>query len=222
MASSIAAPSIGIIICSSRQPRVCPQIAAYVTETIQSRANDAPASSLHPDAAPPPGAAAAAANLHLIDLAAWNLPFFDEPLIPSQITDPSHYTHAHTRAWSAEIQRHGAFIFVLPQYNWGYPAVVKNCIDFLFREWNGKSAMIVSYGGHGGGKGGSQLRQVLQGVRMNVAETMPALAFPSREIVGRASRGEEVPVLGEGGMWDVEREVVRKAFDEMVALAVMK
>lgn len=78
----------------------------------------------------------------------------------------------------------------------------------------------MSYGGHGGGKAGGQLRQVLQGVRMNVAETMPALTFPSREVVGRATRGEEVPVLGEGGVWDAEREVVRKAFEELVALAV--
>ena len=82
--------------------------------------------------------------------------------------------------------------------------------------------MIVSYGGHGGGTAGSQLRQVLQGVWMNVTETMPALTFPSKEIVGRATEGEEVPVLGEGGMWDAEREVVRKAFDELVALVAMK
>lgn len=100
--------------------------------------------------------------------------------------------------------------------------MVKNCIDFLFREWNNKSAMIVSYGGHGGGKAGNQLRQVLQGVRMNVTETMPALTFPSRDILGRATKGEEVPVLGEGGVWDAERKVVRKAFDELVALAAMK
>ena len=46
------------------------------------------------------------------------------------------------------------------QYNWGYPAVLKNAIDYLYHEWKGKPAAIVSYGGHGGGKGAAQLHQV--------------------------------------------------------------
>ena len=46
------------------------------------------------------------------------------------------------------------------QYNWGYPAALKNALDYLYRSWNGKPAMIVSYGSHGGGKGAAQLKQV--------------------------------------------------------------
>jgi NAD(P)H-dependent FMN reductase len=57
-------------------------------------------------------------------------------------------------------------VFVTPQYNWGYPAPLKNAIDHLYKEWHGKPAMIVSYGHHGGGKCASQLNQVLKGVHM--------------------------------------------------------
>ena len=46
------------------------------------------------------------------------------------------------------------------QYNWGYPAALKNALDYLYRSWNGKPAMIVSYGSHGGGKGAAQLKEV--------------------------------------------------------------
>lgn len=78
--------------------------------------------------------------------------------------------------------------------------------------------MIVSYGGHGGGKAAGQLRQVLQGVRMHVAETMPALAFPSERFVLQASKGEELPLRGDEGIWQSERAVVREAFEELMAL----
>jgi NAD(P)H-dependent FMN reductase len=206
--SSVTTPSIGVILCSTRQPRVCPQVAAFVIETFENWASSASAE-LHGS---PPG------RLHLIDLAVWNLPLFDEPNIPSQVTNHSDYGQTHTRAWSLEIQKYSAFIFVLPQYNWGYPAAIKNAIDYLFNEWHGKPAMIVSYGGHGGVKAAGQLRQVLQGVRMNVAETMPALSFPSKKALLQATKGEQLDMLGEAGIWNSEREGICKAFEELMAL----
>lgn len=46
------------------------------------------------------------------------------------------------------------------QYNCGYPAVLKNALDYLYHEWRGKSAGIISYGGQGGGQGAAQLAEV--------------------------------------------------------------
>ena len=204
--SVIAPPSIAVIICSQRKPRVCPQIADFVVETLQSNRL-----SVGPDVGPP-------ASLHLIDLATWNLPIFDEPTIPSQVHHHSGYKQPHTQAWSIEIQKYQGFIYVLPQYNWGYPAAIKNAIDYLFNEWKGKSGMIVSYGGHGGVKSAAQFRQVLFGVRMKVAETMPALTFPSKEDMYHASRGEPLCLSGEKEIWKPEREVICKAFDELLLL----
>ena len=60
---------------------------------------------------------------------------------------------------------------MFPQYNWGYPAVLKNALDFLYHEWANKPAGLVSYGSRGGGLAATQLKQVLQGLHMRPAET---------------------------------------------------
>jgi NAD(P)H-dependent FMN reductase len=211
--NSTPPPKIGIIVCSTRTPRVCPQVAQFVQNTILS---------IKPDTTNPH---TPVPTTHLIDLATWNLPMYNEPGIPSQIKDPSQYAHAHTRAWSAEITRYDAFIFVTPQYNWGYPAVVKNAIDYLYNEWRGKPAAVVSYGGHGGGKCNQQLREVLAGVRMRVIGKGVELAFPGREVLVKAAGGEDIGcgnANGEGeevvGIWLEERKGIEEAYREILGV----
>jgi NAD(P)H-dependent FMN reductase len=115
----------------------------------------------------------------VIDLRQWPLPLGDEPEVPAT----GIYIHEHTRRWSRKIAAADGYIFVTPQYNWGYPAALKNALDHLFKEWNGKAAVIVSYGHHGGTKAAGQLRQVLEGLRMRPVATMPAITF-SAEMLG--------------------------------------
>ena len=122
-------------------------------------------------AALPPGLGL---DLELVDLADWPLPMEDEPGIPAR----DDYRHTHTRAWSHKIAEAAAFVFVTPQYNWGYPAALKNALDHLHKEWAEKPAVIVSYGFHGGRKCADQLRQVLDALRMRPVPTMPALTLP--------------------------------------------
>ena len=110
----------------------------------------------------------------VVDLKAWPLPLDDEPGIPAA----GGYVQDHTRAWSEKIKSAGALIFVTPQYNWGYPAALKNALDHLFAEWAGKPAIIVTYGGHGGGKCAEQLQQVVEALHMKLAPTMPAFTLP--------------------------------------------
>jgi NAD(P)H-dependent FMN reductase len=198
--STTTPAKVGVIVCSQRVPRAGLQITEFVLKTIQQT---------NPSV-----------TLSLIDLSIWDLPLFNEPGIPSQITSPDQYTHAHTKRWSAEISSHSAFVFVTPQYNWGYPASIKNAIDYLFNEWKGKPAMIVSYGGHGGGKAAGQLKQVLQGIGMRPTERMAGLTFPGREFLVKAAKGEELGLdaKSEEGVWRKEREEVVKAFEELVGL----
>ncbi|KAH7336444.1 putative NADPH-dependent FMN reductase [Rhexocercosporidium sp. MPI-PUGE-AT-0058] len=189
---------IGIILGSTRSPRVCPQIGTFITNTLTPLV--------------PSGM-----EFSLIDISTNPLPLYDEPGIPSLITEASGYKHAHTQAWSLLISSHSAFIFLTPQYNWGYPASLKNAIDYLYFEWRDKPTMIVSYGGHGGGKAASQLRQVLEGgLKMKVVEAMPALTFPGREVLRQASRGEEL-TLPEGA-WEKEGEDAKRGFEEMLRM----
>ncbi|EUJ46001.1 flavoprotein [Listeria rocourtiae FSL F6-920] len=47
------------------------------------------------------------------------------------------------------INEYDGFVLVFPQYNWGYPAVLKNVLDFLYDEWRVKSVSIMCYVSYG-------------------------------------------------------------------------
>jgi NAD(P)H-dependent FMN reductase len=77
------------------------------------------------------------------------------------------YVHDHTKAWSATVTRGDAYVFVTPEYNYGFNAVLKNALDFLSAEWAFKPALIVSYGGVSAGTRAAQmLKQVLAALKM--------------------------------------------------------
>src|SRR5438105_4826831 len=70
-----------------------------------------------------------------------------------------------------------AFVFVSPEYNHGIPAALKNSIDFLFAEWNHKTAGFVSYGGVGGARAVEQLRLVLAEVQVATVRAQVLLSM---------------------------------------------
>lgn len=98
----------------------------------------------------------------IVDLADWNLPFFDFEESPML----DNYSDKTQIRWSQKIAEADAFIFVSPEYNHGYSAVLKNAIDYLYKEWNKKPATIVTYGGVEGARSAEQLRLVMIEVQM--------------------------------------------------------
>jgi NAD(P)H-dependent FMN reductase len=59
------------------------------------------------------------------------------------------------------IDRAAAVVVITPEYNHGYPAVLKQAIDFVHKEWQAKPIGFVSYGGISGGlRAVEQLRLV--------------------------------------------------------------
>jgi NAD(P)H-dependent FMN reductase len=104
---------IQIIIGSTRPGRVGPQIADWIPENLPKQTE---------------------INYEIVDLAAQNLPLFDEPVHPSA----NQYTRNHTKTWSQKIKEGDGYIFLTPEYNAGYPAALKNAIDYLFHEWTAK------------------------------------------------------------------------------------
>ncbi|WP_336193727.1 NAD(P)H-dependent oxidoreductase [Providencia stuartii] len=135
---------IQILIGSVRQTRIGPQIARWVKDITEKKF-----------------------PTEIVDLKDWHLPMDDEPYLPAE----GIYTQEHTIAWSNKISEADAYVFVFPQYNWGYPAALKNAIDHLYKEWSNKPALMVSYANRGGGKAAEQLQQVLQGIHMRITET---------------------------------------------------
>jgi len=199
---------IGVIIGSQRNPRAGPQIATWVLNVLREYQNSHSTTDRRPY------------DLSLVDLNDHHLPLYDEPGIPSQIKTPDGYAHEHTKAWSRCISSFDGFVFVTPQYNWGYPAGLKNAIDYLYNEWKGKPGIVVSYGGHGGGKAAVQLQGVLGGLRISVVPKAPALTFPDHDFLVRASKGEDLGLAGEGGkqIWVKEQEDIGLAWAQFLDL----
>jgi NAD(P)H-dependent FMN reductase len=150
------------------------------------------------------------APFRVIDLRDLGLGLDDEPGIPAAGGD---YACAATRRWSDLVMAARGVVFVTPQYNWGYPAPLKNAIDHLYREWRDKPALIVTYGSHGGGKCAAQLREVLGGMRLRLAAAMPALQLSRARI--EANDGEIDPARD----FADQLEALQGALRELAALA---
>jgi NAD(P)H-dependent FMN reductase len=150
--------------------------------------------------------------LEVVDLKDWPLPMDDEPGIPAG----GEYAFEHTRAWSRKVSEGDAFVFVTPQYNWGYPAPLKNALDHLYSEWSGKPAMIVTYGGRGGGKCADQLRQVLDGLHMKPVATMPSFILSRERIEDNTGIIEPTVDFAE------HLGALQQGFGELVAALAMR
>lgn len=168
--------SIAVVISSTRPHRLNPFVAGYVASVIKSIPQTT-------------------AEVELLDLATVNLPLYNEPTVPGDIPadDPTpHYHYEYTRAWSALVRKYDGFIFVTPQYNWSIPSSLKNALDYVFHEWNGKPAAIVTYGFRGGVKAESHLRDILNGLRLAPVESTVALKIVKGEPGERERKMEEI------------------------------
>jgi NAD(P)H-dependent FMN reductase len=135
-------PKLMIIVGSTRPGRAALPIARWFAERAQA----------HGDF-----------DICWVDLAELALPLLDEPNLPRL----RQYTQQHTRDWSALVEDADAVVIVTPEYNFGYPAAIKNAIDYLHSEWNYKPVGFVSYGGIAAGtRAVQQLKQVLTTLRM--------------------------------------------------------
>jgi NAD(P)H-dependent FMN reductase len=140
--ATLTNPTLQIIIASTRPGRVGPSVAAWFRDRAIKTGDF---------------------EVELIDLAEVNLPMFDEPKHPRL----GQYVHQHTKDWSATIRRGDAYVFVVPEYNFGFNAAIKNAIDYLNQEWQYKPLGFVSYGGVAAGTRAVQmLKQVVSALKM--------------------------------------------------------
>jgi NAD(P)H-dependent FMN reductase len=145
----MTSPRVSVIIASTRPTRIGPKVAAWVLDAVP-----------------------AEVEVTVHDLRELALPFLDEPGQPAD----GNYAHEHTRRWSAAMQATDALVLVMPEYNRGYNAALKNAIDFLYAEWEGLPVGCVGYGWHGASYAKSALRQTLERVKMTVVDG-PGLEF---------------------------------------------
>lgn len=134
-------------------------------------------------------------HLHMVDphIAPHPLGPVLDPIIPAAVKSAEKYASPAVREWSRLVSSCPGFIILTPQYNWGYPGELKNALDQLYHEWRGKPVLIVTYGGHGGGKCAEQLSQVLEGaLKMRVVGRV-GVTLPEEYIRGDLRVGGETP-----------------------------
>jgi NAD(P)H-dependent FMN reductase len=130
---------IPIICGSTRRERQSIKVARFVLARLQQR----------------PGVETA-----LLDLSEYNFPIMEERLHRRDDPPPG------LREFGERIGRAHSLIIVSPEYNHGYPGVLKNALDYLLPEYERKPMGIVtvSAGGYGGVNCLAQLRLVALGM----------------------------------------------------------
>jgi NAD(P)H-dependent FMN reductase len=114
-------------------------------------------------------------DVELLDLRDYPLPFFEEAMPPGLAKDG--YTNPAVVKWRDKIREADGFIICSPEYNHGYPAVLKNALDYVYYAWSRKAVAFVSWGGAGGTRGVEQLRLVA--IELDMAPIRFAVHIPN-------------------------------------------
>lgn len=145
--------NIPVIVGSTRRGRQTPKVARFIQRRLEERDG---------------------IDSDLLDLAEYDFPIIEERL--RQRDDPP----PGLTEFSDRIARADALVIVTPEYNSGYPGVLKNALDYLLPEYRRKPVGIssVSAGPWGGLSALTQLRQVVLSLG---ALPIPA-KFPVRKV----------------------------------------
>jgi NAD(P)H-dependent FMN reductase len=148
---------IKVILGSTREQRFGEQPAKWITEKAKTKGLD----------------------VELLDLRDYPLPFFNEPMSPTAaMAKEGAYPYPVSAKWTGKIAEADGFIFVTPEYNHGYPAVMKNAFDYVAREWNKKPVAFVGYGTVGGARAVEQWRPVTTEQQMVPIRTAVSIIAP--------------------------------------------
>lgn len=141
-----------VLLASNRPGRVGPKVADWF-KTVTDKRDDM--------------------EFEYVDIADLNLPMYNEPEHPMT----GRYAHEHTKRWSDIAGKFDAFVIITPEYNHGYPAVLKNALDYLYHEWVHKPVGFVGYGVNGGIRAIEQLRQVVVNLKMTPVNSPTHVGF---------------------------------------------
>jgi len=148
---------IAVVVGTIRQGRVTDKLARWVAAEVERQA-----------------------ELEVLDMKDYPMPFFDEAISPRY--NPDRAPLPAVKKWLDKIAEFDGYVFVTPEYNRSMAAVLKNAIDYLDYQIEKKPVALVGHGTAGGAQAIANLRMALPGVG---AVTVPqALFFTDR--VGEA------------------------------------
>ena len=129
--------------------------------------------------------------VELVDLREHPLPFFDAP---APARTPRIYPREDVARLGETIDRADGFVVLTGEYNHGYPAVLKNAMDWTFVEWRRKPITFVGWGNVGGARAIEQLRQVAVEFEMaplrHAVHILPEVMMKARQAGHEADLGE--------------------------------
>jgi NAD(P)H-dependent FMN reductase len=156
-----------------------PRIGIVISTTREGRFGDKPARWIHELAA-----ARGDLAVELIDLRDYPMPFFAETASPAYAAPKNEVA----RRWADKVRSLDGFIFVTAEYNRAPSAVLKNALDYAYREFNRKPAAYVGYGGVGAARAVEQLRLV--NVELQMAPTRSGVHIGGGDFVALLQGGK--------------------------------
>jgi NAD(P)H-dependent FMN reductase len=156
-------PRVGIVISTTRQGRFGDKPAAWIRDLAAARGD---------------------LEVEIIDLRDYPMPFFDEVSSPFYVPPKNEVAVR----WGQKVASLDGFIFVTAEYNRGVPAVLKNALDYAYKEFNRKAAAYVGYGGVGGARAVEHLRLI--SVELQMAPTRSGVHIGGADFVGMLMQGK--------------------------------
>lgn len=154
---------IAVVIGTTREGRVTDKLAKWVAEEVGKKA-----------------------EVELVDLKDYPLPFFDEAISPRY--NPERAPKPEVQKWLDKIAEFDGYVVVTPEYNRSVAGVLKNAIDYLAYEMENKPVALVGHGTSGGAQAVANLRMAFPGVGV---VTLPQAIFFTDK-VGEAIDAEGV------------------------------
>jgi NAD(P)H-dependent FMN reductase len=155
----------------------------------------------------------------LLDLLEYDFPIMEERLHRRDDPPP------RLQEYADKIARADSLIIVTPEYNNGYPGVLKNALDYLLPEYERKPIGIVtvSAGGYGGINCLAQLRLVTLGmgafpIPENLAVSKIHESFADDGTPKDPAYEKRAAVFLDEVLWFTEAIADRKAKDEAAAV----
>jgi NAD(P)H-dependent FMN reductase len=160
-------PKLAIVLGSVRPNRFADHPARWIAEIVKQRGDF---------------------DVEVVDLKDYPLPFFAEEISPMYAPSKD----AVAQRWQRKVAEFDAYVFVTAEYNHGPTAVLKNALDYAYKEWINKPVSFVGYGGVGGARAVEQLR--LHAIELQMAPIRTAVHILAPQYLAVAREGK---TLGE-------------------------
>jgi NAD(P)H-dependent FMN reductase len=166
-----------------------PRIGIIVGTTRQGRFADTPTNWIAAIAGKRDGA-----EFEVVDLRDYPMPFFEEKGSPFYVTPENEVA----QKWATKMDSLDGYIFITAEYNHSISGVLKNALDYAYREYNRKPATFIAYGGTGGARAVEHLRNIL--AELQVATLKFPVHIGMNEMLGIMREGRtmaDYPYLDE-------------------------